>query len=160
MVVRILQVVAGVVGVAAVLGAVFVVSFRLRFRPVLTAVRRMNRRFMNPRQLRSAGQPGAYAAVVRHVGRSSGRRYRTPVVAVPADDAFLVVLPYGPGADWVRNVLAAGGAEVEHEGEVLAVDRPTLVPIAEADPYVSAGDRRMNRSFGIDQALRLHRTSA
>lgn len=160
MLVRILQVAGGVAGVALVLGAVFLVSFRTRFAPVLTTIRRMNRRFLNPRQLRSAGRPGAYAAVVHHTGRSSGRAYRTPVVAIPEGDAFLVVLPYGPGTDWARNVLAAGSAAVEHEGKLLRVERPAVVPITEVDAYVSAGDRRMNRRFGIDQALRLHRAPA
>ncbi|MGZ4612806.1 MAG: hypothetical protein ACXV1K_06490 [Kineosporiaceae bacterium] len=51
--------------------------------------------------MRTAGSPGAYASVVRHVGRTSGRRYETPVVPVATDGGFVVPLPYGPGTDWL-----------------------------------------------------------
>ena len=83
--------------------------------------------------LRSAGQPGANASVVHHVGRTSGRRYRTPVVAQPVEDGFVIALPYGREADWVRNVVAAAGAEVEHDGRRVRVDQPRFVPSAEAN---------------------------
>lgn len=84
-----------------------VVSMRTKFHPVLD-VRSMNRAVANPRQMVTAGQPAAYASVVHHVGRTTGTHRRTPVVAVPTDDGFAVALPYGPSADWVLNVLAAG----------------------------------------------------
>ena len=43
-------------------------------------VRRFNRAFGNPHQMKTAGTPGAYASVIRHVGRKTGRSYETPVV--------------------------------------------------------------------------------
>ena len=46
--------------------------------------------------------------IVVHTGRESGREYRTPVNVFRYQGAFVVALTYGSGADWVRNVLAAG----------------------------------------------------
>ena len=53
--------------------------------------------------MRTAGTPGAYAAIIRNRGRISGRDYETPVGAVPIDDGFLVALPYGSRASWLQE---------------------------------------------------------
>ncbi|MGY2064210.1 nitroreductase family deazaflavin-dependent oxidoreductase [Blastococcus sp. SYSU DS0619] len=145
------------VGAALVLllGVLFVQSFRAKWGPVQRAVRRFNRDVTNPRQLATAGGPGAPAGVVHHRGRVSGAPYRTPAVAVPTGDGFVFALPYGPGADWVRNVLAAGRATVEHEGRLVPVERPRLVPAAEADRFVPAREQRIHRLFGVVDFLRV-----
>lgn len=119
------------------------------------AIRRLNRRVINPRQLRTAGEPGTYASVVHHVGRRSGTPYRTPVVAVPVDDGFLIALPYGPGADWVRNVLAAGSMTLDHEGARYDLERPTLLGIDVANRHFPAKEQRMHRLYGVRDFLRL-----
>lgn len=151
--------VAGAATAGALLVVAFALSFRTGFRPVLDVVRRFNRSVTNPRQLLEAGRPGAEASVVHHVGRTTGARYATPVVAVPTGDGYLVALPYGPGTDWVRNILAAGTATVEHDGRTVRVDHPELVPAAEADPYVGRGQQRLHRLFGIDRFLRVRLAS-
>jgi hypothetical protein len=51
--------------------------------------------------------------IVTHVGRKSGKDYRTPVNAFRAPEGFLIALTYGRESEWVRNVLAAGGCELE-----------------------------------------------
>ena len=72
-------------------------------------IRRFNRAILNPLMLRVADRfHGTYPAVVHHVGRRSGRRYRTPVVAQPIRGGFVIPLPYGTDTDWCRNVRAAG----------------------------------------------------
>ena len=157
MFVRLLQIAAALTAVGALLGVGFVLSFRAKFRPVQGVIRRVNKRVFNPQQLRTAGRPGAYASVIGHVGRTSGTAYRTPVVAVPTDDGFIVALPYGPTADWVRNVVAAGGARVEHAGEIVDVDRPRLVGPADADPWFPPREQRGHRRFGVDDFLVLRR---
>ena len=63
-----------------------------------------------PLAMRNAGKERSGTAVVRHVGRRSGRAYETPVVEVEHDDSFLIALPYGERTDWLRNVLATGSA--------------------------------------------------
>jgi deazaflavin-dependent oxidoreductase (nitroreductase family) len=52
-------------------------------------------------------------AVVIHHGRKSGRTFRTPLWAFRRPHGYVIALTYGPQADWVRNVLAAGGCELE-----------------------------------------------
>lgn len=52
-------------------------------------------------------------AVVVHRGRRSGRTFRTPLWAFRRRGGFVIALTYGSDADWVRNVVAAGGCELE-----------------------------------------------
>ena len=68
-----------------------------------------------------------YMGVVHHVGRKSGRPYETPVLLTPIDGGFLIPLTYGPDRDWVHNVVAAQGAELEIRGRRRAVNAPELV---------------------------------
>lgn len=151
----VLQLTSAVLAVATTSAVGFLLMMRARVPVVQTAVRRMNRRFINPRQLQTAGQRGAAAAVVHHVGRRSGTSYRTPVVAVPIDGGFAIALPYGPTTDWARNVLAAGTAVVEHEGQTFDVGRPTVLSGRGADAAFDDRERRIHRLFGIDDVLRL-----
>src|ERR1700750_3389509 len=65
-------------------------------------------------------------ASIEHVGRRSGRRYSTPVVATVAGDRLYVAVLYGKESDWVRNVLAAGGGEVRRAGRMRAFDEPRV----------------------------------
>ncbi len=144
--------------VVVLLGAVFLIGMRTKSPRVLDAVRGMNRRFFNPKQMKSAGTPGAYASVIQHRGRSTGQIYDTPIGAVETDDGFVIVLPYGTRSNWVKNVLASGSATLVHEGQTSEVDRPELVPAASVDAYFSAGEQRVQRLFGVRDALRLRRS--
>lgn len=51
--------------------------------------------------------------VVVHRGRKSGRTFRTPLWAFRRPHGYVIALTYGSQADWVRNVLAADGCELE-----------------------------------------------
>ncbi|MBS3939358.1 MAG: nitroreductase family deazaflavin-dependent oxidoreductase [Actinobacteria bacterium] len=146
---------AGVVALFATLLAAFTLGFRAKWPPLLDRVRRFNRDVTNRHQMRTAGQHGVTYAVVEHVGRRSGRGYRTPVGAVPTPDGFVVGLPYGPGADWVRNVLAAGGATVEHDGRAVTVVRPELTDRAAVTGHFGAAERLVQRLYGVDDFLLL-----
>ena len=88
-------------------------------------VARNNKRFLNPVMLRVATGVGPMA-VVRHVGRRSGREYRTPVFAFAYRDGpdvrVVLALTYGPDVDWLHNVDAAGWFVLERRGEEYHVD--------------------------------------
>ena len=142
------------------LGVVLVVGMRTKNPKVLRAVRSMNRAVFNPKQMETAGTPGSSASIVRHVGRTSGTEYQTPVGVVRAGDDFLIVLPYGDQADWLKNVLAAGTATIVHDGATFEVEGPEVVPIESAAEHSSEQDQRAHRVFGVDQALRLRRANA
>jgi hypothetical protein len=143
-------------GILAFAGLVFV-AIRTKSPQLLDAVRWFNRTFTNRLQRPFAGKPGAYAAVIRHQGRRSGRSYETPIVPFATDDGFVVSLPYGPTADWVENVLALGSAVLIHEGRTLTVDRPEVVPVAQVEDLFPVSEQRTHRLFRIEHCLRLRR---
>lgn len=144
-----------VVGGLVAFPAFVLVAMLTRSRPLLDCVRRFNRTFTNRLQRPFAGKPGAYASVIRHRGRRSGRSYETPIVPFAVDGGFIVSLPYGPTADWVQNVLALGSAELVHEGRTLKVDRPEVVPAAQVRELLPPSEQRTHRVFRIEHCLRL-----
>ena len=144
----------GLVALALALVAALVATIRTGYRPGLDAVRRFNRAFTNPKVMRTAGQPGSSASVIRHTGRASGKQYETPVGVMEVGDDYLITLPYGTTADWVKNVLAAGAAEVVHEGRTVYVEEPELISVDEATGLPEK-EARTQRLYGIDQMLRL-----
>jgi deazaflavin-dependent oxidoreductase (nitroreductase family) len=149
------RVLAGVSVIVVAVATVFLLGMRRSSPAVQDRVRRFNRAVTNPRVLRTAGTPGASASVLHHVGRVSGRHYETPVGPTDVDGGFVIALPYGPGADWVRNVLASGSATLAHEGRTVAVHQPEVVATAEVIGDLPASERRTLRLFGVDQCLRL-----
>jgi len=151
---------AAVVVIAVVIATIVVaipftmlVGFRTRNRAILRAIRRLNRRVLNPMQLKSAGTPGAYAAVLYHRGRCSGQEYRTPLGAtLTAPHEITIALPYGPDTDWMKNLRAAGSATMLLDGVEYHVDEPTVVPIASTE--IADAEPMTVRVFKIDSALR------
>ena len=143
-------------GVILLLATVFVAGMRWKVPLVLDGVRRMNKAMLNPRQLRTAGTAGAYADVIAHIGRSSGKQYRTPIVVVPIEGGFVVALPYGTRADWVKNVLAAGSATIVHAGSSYRVDRPDVVATRDVAGVFEPGERKNQNLFAVDECLRVH----
>jgi deazaflavin-dependent oxidoreductase (nitroreductase family) len=89
------------------------------------AVARFNKRVTNKVQGVWAPYLPPYASI-EHVGRRSGRRYSTPVVATVKGDHIYVAVLYGEESDWVKNVIAAGGGEVRRLGRTRAIDSPKL----------------------------------
>jgi len=144
------------VGLAAI-ALVYVLGMRAKSRFVLGPLIRLQRAIINPKQMRSAGTPGAYASVIRHRGRTSGRPYETPVGVVAADDGFLIALVYGSRTNWLQNVLASGSATIVHEGQTYGVDQPEIVPMQAVVDRFPAGDQQGFRLLAVDQALRVRR---
>lgn len=70
-------------------------------------------------------------AALHHVGRRSGREYVTPLSAYPLGDGFVLGVAY-PEVDWYANVMAAGRCTLDWCGNQYALERPELIPAAEA----------------------------
>jgi len=149
----------GLVGVLVALGLTFFIGMRAKAPFVQDRVRRFNRTVTNRRVLRSAGSAGASASLIRHVGRTSGQAYSTPVEAMVVGDDFVIALPYGTRADWLKNVLVAGSATIVDGGVEHRVDRPVVVPTAEVLDQLPAHERRMLRAFKVGQSLRVRRVA-
>jgi deazaflavin-dependent oxidoreductase (nitroreductase family) len=150
----------GIVVLVAVAFVVLLLGMRYRSGVVLDGVRHFNHAVTNRLTVRKAGRPGSGNALVRHVGRTSGRAYETPIGPFPTTDGFLVALPYGTRADWARNVLAAGRATLVFDGETVEVDAPELVATADVLQELPEGERKTLRVFRVEQCLRLRRSVA
>lgn len=144
------------VGVLAI-ALVFLLGMRTKSPLVLRPLIRLQRAIINPKQMRSAGTPGAYASVIRHRGRTSGKSYETPVGVVADDDGFLIALVYGSRTNWLQNVLASGSATIVHEGQTYEVDQPEIVPMKAVAARFTASDQQGFRRLAVDQALRVRR---
>jgi deazaflavin-dependent oxidoreductase (nitroreductase family) len=100
-------------------------------------MRRVNRVFTNPIM-------GTFAwlvpplAVVHHVGRKSGRAYRSPVVAFRSAEGFVIPMTYGRDVDWARNIVKAHGCEVEQMGRRLMLHNPRIVGFKGAEAHLPA----------------------
>ena len=150
---------AGLVLAVAAVAVALVLGMRAKSPLVLRPLIWFSRRFMNPAQMRTAGEPGAYAGIIRVRGRRTGRTIETPVGIVAVDDTFLIATPYGVGAQWLRNVQAAGEAELVWEGHTYLVDRPEVVPTGDVARHFSRTDQRLFRLMRTDHCLRLRRVA-
>lgn len=142
-------------GAAVAVIATALTAIRWQIEPLLTGVRKLNRVLTNRGALRSAGTASSGTAVVVHRGRRSGRTFRTPVHLDRVQNSFVIALAYGDGADWVRNVLANGGAIVEIGGETFITATPAIVPSAEVLPQLPVRQRRAISTFAVAKCLRL-----
>lgn len=100
--------------------------------PILNRVRYFNKYILNRLMRKFADARYGPVAVVRHVGRRSGKPYETPIFAFPITDGFMVVLTYGPEVDWYRNVLAAGqcGLRWHHKDYAIREVEPIDIKMA------------------------------
>src|ERR1700757_3518290 len=65
--------------------------------------------------------------ILTHVGRKSGKVYRTPINVFRASNGFIIALTYSSQSEWVKNVLAAGGLEIKNRGEKYQLSLPNVV---------------------------------
>ncbi|MES2172308.1 MAG: nitroreductase family deazaflavin-dependent oxidoreductase [Actinomycetota bacterium] len=70
-------------------------------------------------------------AIVRTVGRKSGKTFETTIIVEEVTDGFVIELTYGPQVNWYRNLVAAHGGEIVRGADVRRVAGP--VPISTAE---------------------------
>jgi deazaflavin-dependent oxidoreductase (nitroreductase family) len=87
-------------------------------------------------------------AIIRHVGRRSGKSYETVIWVWPTREGFVIALTYGTEVDWYRNMLAAGGGTVFWHRRLYAVGKPELIDAETALPAFPAPFRLIFRTFG------------
>ena len=99
---------------------VFLIRFRKRWVAAfnLAVTNRITSRF-------AARLPGF--GILTHIGRKSGRVYRTPVNVFRTPEGFLIALTYGRDSEWVRNVVAARGCKLETRRVLYQLSAPTIV---------------------------------
>ena len=112
--------------------ALIVIALALTSLPVLLIrfrkrwVAAFNQVVMNRISTPFAGRLPGFG-ILTHVGRKSGQRYRTPVNVFRAPDGVMVALTYGQEAQWVKNVMAAGGCGLENRGVRYQLSSPVIV---------------------------------
>jgi deazaflavin-dependent oxidoreductase (nitroreductase family) len=90
------------------------------------AFERLQIKYMNPMVKRiSRFMPGV--ATIKHRGRKSGKPYETVVTPFRKGNVLAVVLGHGK-TDWVKNVLAAGEADVLFGKRSVHIVNPRIVP--------------------------------
>jgi deazaflavin-dependent oxidoreductase (nitroreductase family) len=121
---------------------------------------RFNRHVTNPIQRMWAGWLPPFA-IIEHVGRRSGKPYRTPVnvfsTNVNGKGGVAVVLTYGPDRDWLKNLTAAGGGRMRRNGKSFGIADPRVVTKAEAASHVARG-RKIFARLPFEQAVLFTKT--
>jgi deazaflavin-dependent oxidoreductase (nitroreductase family) len=117
---------------------------------------RFNKYVTNPVQRLWAGWlPGM--AVLEHVGRTSGKPYRTPLIVFGTADGIAVLLTYGPDRDWLKNVRAAGTAQLLRHGRRFTVGDAVVMTKQEAAPRITGFGRLVFPALPFDEAVLLQR---
>lgn len=87
-------------------------------------MRVFNKSITNPLLRMFANSSRGPFAVLRHIGRRSGKPYETTIMVWPLEDYFVIALTYGESVDWYRNILAAGRCTLHWHGREFTLGKP------------------------------------
>ena len=117
------------------------------------AIRKFNRAILNPVTKLFAGY--LFYSLVYHMGRRSGKKYSTPVIATIKGEHIYIPLPYGADTDWILNVQAKGQCEVIIKGRQYSTADPEIVDSTMALPVFPAILGWALKRAGINKYLQL-----
>jgi deazaflavin-dependent oxidoreductase (nitroreductase family) len=89
-------------------------------------------------------------SVVRHTGRRSGKAFETPVAARRVRGGFVLTLAFGSGANWFRNLVAAGGGSIRWRGIEYPVGAPERIDVESGMSAFNAVQRVGLRAADVD----------
>lgn len=116
------------------------------------SVANFNRRVTNPLARSITGWIPTQGTL-EHVGRKSGKRYRTPLTVFNTRDGYVILIGYGLESDWLKNVLAGGETTMHRHGKSFGVvAEPRLLSKAEAAALVTPRSRLLYRMFPYNEA--------
>lgn len=93
---------------------------------------RLQIKYMNPIAVPIARfMPGI--TVIKHRGRTSGKQYETAISAYRKGNTVAIMLAHGK-TNWVKNILAAGEAELTLGRHDVHLVNPRIVPAGHDDP--------------------------
>ena len=118
------------------------------------AVAHFNRRVINP-IARSLSPWLPLQGTLEHTGRKSGRRYRTPLLVFTTPTGYAILIGYGMGTDWLKNVLAGGTTNMHKRGRIIELSNPQVVSKVEAAHLIAPGPRLFYRLFPYNEATLL-----
>jgi deazaflavin-dependent oxidoreductase (nitroreductase family) len=117
---------------------------------------RLNRHLTNPVHRIWAGWIPAFA-ILEHVGRRSGKRYRAPLHVFSTDDGIAILLTDGPDRDWLKNLTSVGQGRMKRYGKTFTVTDPRVMPKAVAAPSVKGLWRPIFKRLPFEYAVLLKR---
>ena len=95
--------------------------------------------------------------MLEHIGRRSGKTYRTPLTVFGTPDGVAILLSYGPDRDWLKNITATGGARMKRHGKTVRLVEPRVVSADEAGAQLEGIWRRLFSISPFEQAVLLRR---
>ncbi len=108
-------------------------------------------RLVNPVTRLFAGRMPGFG-LLTYRGRTTGRIYHLPINVFQRGEHYIFVLTYGSESQWVKNVLAAGGCEIQVRGRDVRLVQPELIvnPAWELIPWPA---RFIERMAGVTEFL-------
>ena len=94
--------------------------------PLSRGIARFQRRYVHPLVRGLATWLPGYGLLI-HVGRKSGKTYRTPLNVFKTADGYAIVLIYGRESDWLRNLIATNGADLVRLRRRYRLSNPRIV---------------------------------
>ena len=121
----------------------------------LDRIRGFNKHFTNKILIHFSGKKFGHFVILSHVGRKSGKLYRTPMIAEPTTNGFVIALTYGRKVDWVENVLAKGSCSMLWKNKEYFLVNPQFVDKEVGAMAFPALFRTGLRKMSIQYYLRL-----
>ena len=88
-------------------------------------------------------------AIISHRGRTSGTPYETVVTPYRKGDTVAISLIHGK-TNWVKNILAAGEADIRLRGKDVHLVNPRVLPAGTDDPTLPRIARtQLRRGVGV-----------
>ncbi|CDO26581.1 nitroreductase family deazaflavin-dependent oxidoreductase [Mycolicibacterium mageritense] len=111
------------------------------------AVERFQIKYINPLMKPFAKRMPGFT-VIKHRGRTSGTPYETVVTSFRKGNTLAVGLAHGK-TNWVKNVLAAGEADVHLFSGDVHITNPRVLPAGTDDPNLPGIARIAGRRIGV-----------
>ena len=121
--------------------------------PMPRAITKFNRSVLNKGMVRLTGH--GPLVEIEHVGRHSGRTYRTPMMAFRKDETVTIALTYGPEVDWLANISAAGGCRMHLGDHLLTLGAPVRLGADEGLARMPLPARALLPILGCDDYIEL-----
>ena len=86
--------------------------------------------------------------VISHRGRKSGTQFHTAVTAYRKGGTVAIMLAHGK-TNWVKNILAAGEADIQLGGREVHLVNPRIVEAGSSDPSLPLVARMAARRVGV-----------
>jgi deazaflavin-dependent oxidoreductase (nitroreductase family) len=110
--------------------------------------------FVNPILRNVAQSSRGPFALLRHVGRSSGKEYEIPIMVWRLEDGFMIVLTYGRKVDWLRNLQAAGQGSLRWHKQEFILQKPEFIDEKSALPALPPLIKQVLRTRGTHEFVR------